>query len=395
MSRPTDASFGWQRSTKLSCSPTPTPWPRGSRVPPGTCRRRPRPRARALRARLRRRVVRPLARGGGRRPAARPRRGGARALRLRRARGRELAVVAALLHARLRADLLLPLDRAPARARERVVHVARAVVARDHALLLQLVLVEVRVEGLDERVEARVGAQRAARRHVDSARRALVLADAQALLDALGAEAVQALHHDHRLAQDAEAHRARELRVDRAHGARDLVALARAARRAVDIVQRQPLDFDRLLPPRDRVDRRRPRARRARAHGGRVPSLAPAALAPAPAVAPSSASAAEPESAAPSALAAPPWSGSPSSARCAGGLVFRVSGRGARSRPYSRSAGDPKPRLESPARILSLHRPAHPVRSGPLGRIHRPTSSSGRGGSKRAWSRADHTAPAV
>ena len=163
MSRPTDASFGWQRSTEtLSCSPTPTPWPRASLVPPGTMPAPPAPSpARALLV-----SAPPPARGGGGRwrgtAAARP----ARPARRGRERARspladDLAARAAVSRGGSRSAATRvwlrrtsgTLDREAARARERVVHVARAVVARDHALLLQLVLVEVRVEGLDERAK--------------------------------------------------------------------------------------------------------------------------------------------------------------------------------------------------------------------------------------------------
>ncbi|CAH0373734.1 unnamed protein product, partial [Pelagomonas calceolata] len=82
-------------------------------------------------------------------------------------------------------------------------------------LVAALVGVEVGVDRRDERVEGRVALQAAARGHLDAAARALVLGDAQALLDALAAEAVEALHHDLRLPQNPQAHGAREVRRER------------------------------------------------------------------------------------------------------------------------------------------------------------------------------------
>ena len=110
-------------------------------------------------------------------------------------------------------------------------------------LVAALVGVEVGVDRRDERVEGRVALQAAARGHLDAAARALVLGDAQALLDALAAEAVEALHHDLRLPQNPQAHGAREVRRRRRGGAR--------------------------AAPHDRAPRR---ARRQAAHGPRVAS---------------------------------------------------------------------------------------------------------------------------
>jgi hypothetical protein len=66
----------------------------------------------------------------------------------------------------------------------------RAIYLRDPTLLFALESFEVRIDACNESIETGVRPQGAARWNVDAARRALLSADPEALLDALSAEAV-------------------------------------------------------------------------------------------------------------------------------------------------------------------------------------------------------------
>lgn len=118
------------------------------------------------------------------------------------------------------ADSRLVLQPAACGLCERVVEMARAVELLDELGLAALKLLDVRDDRLDEPVKVLVLAQRSLGRDVLAAGRTLFARAADALLDALATEPVQALHHDRGLLDDAEAHGALEIRAQHVHGDR-------------------------------------------------------------------------------------------------------------------------------------------------------------------------------